>query len=284
MVRLGVAAAAAMVVLVLVAAAVRLAWAPVERRTLETFARRQKLRVTVANGPLLLQSLTLTRRWRTLGLSTGLSCSFLWAVRDGRVTINFTAAFLGWFVGAVVAEWRIAGLPRSGGTRLASLERRTVTAYLQRASGVLLALALAVLVGAFVRVLVLAGCADQGTSAVGQAFAWFARAATGLALVALTLRRVVTRRQPPASGDLIAADDALRARAANVLAGSAIAAAGVPTANLFAIAGTLLVHDGGDTSALGVGVMLLEQVVGFLVATSSTPARTRAPEGPVPAL
>ena len=57
MVRLGVAAAAAMVVLVLVAAAVRLAWAPVERRTLETFARRQKLRVTVANGPLLLQSL-----------------------------------------------------------------------------------------------------------------------------------------------------------------------------------------------------------------------------------
>src|SRR5689334_18536905 len=112
MARLGVAAAAAMVVLVLVAAMVRLTWVPVERRTLETFARRQQLRVTVANGPLLLQSLTLTRRWRTLGLSTGLSCSFLWAVRDGRVTINFTAAFLGWFVGAVVAEWRIAGLPR----------------------------------------------------------------------------------------------------------------------------------------------------------------------------
>ena len=285
MVRVGVAAVAALVVLVLVAAAVRTTRAPVERRALETFARRQQLRVTVANGPLLLQSLTMTRRWRTLGLSTGIACGFLWAVRDGRVTLNFTAAFLGWFVGAVVAEWRIAGLPRTGGTRLASLERRTVTAYLRRTSGTLLALALVVLVGAFIRVLLLAGADGgvDGAAAVRQAFAWFAVAATGLALVALTLRHVVTRRQPPASGDLIAADDALRARAATVLAGSAIAAAGVPTANLFALAGGLLVQDGSDTSALGVGIMLLEQVVGCLVATSPSPARTRALEGPVPA-
>jgi hypothetical protein len=289
MVRVGVAAVAALVVLVLVAAAVRSTRAPVERRTLETFARRQRLTVTAANGPLLLQSLTLTRRWRTLGLSTGLACGFLWAVRDGRVTLNFTAAFLGWFVGAVVAEWRIAGLPRRpDGPRAASLERRTVTAYLRPESGALLLAALLVLVGAFVAVVVRArGATGTATGAAGttattgQAAAWLLAAVVGLAVVWLTLRRVVTRRQPPAAADLLAADDALRARAANVLAGSAIAAAGVPTASLFALVGGLQ-PDGGDLASMGIGILVLEQVVGFLVATSASPARTRAPGSVVP--
>jgi hypothetical protein len=277
--RVGVAAIAAVVVLVLVVAGVRSARAPVERRTLETFARRQRLTVTVDNGPLLLQCLTLTRRWRALGLATGVACGFLWAVRDGRVTLNFTTAFLGWFVGAVVAEWRIAGLPRPEGTRAASLERRTVTAYLRRESGALLVLALLVLVGAFVGVVVRPRDAAGST---GEAVAWLAATVLGLALVGLTLRRLVTRRQPPAAADLLAADDALRARAANVLAGSAIAAAGVPTASLFALVGGLQPQDRADLASLGVGILVLEQVVGFLVATAASPARTRALDRAVP--
>ena len=277
MFRVGVAAVAALVVLGLMAAAVQSARSPVQRRTLETFARRRLLTVTADNGALLLQSLTLTRRWRTLGLWTGIACGFLWAVRDGRVTLNFTTAFLGWFVGAVVAEWRIAGLPRPAeGPRAASLERRTVTAYLRRESGALLALALLVLVGAFVAVLVRARDATGAAAATGQAVAWLAAAVLGLAVVGLTLRRVVTRRQPPAAAELLAADDALRARAANVLAGSAIAAAGVPTANLFTLVGDLQPHDTGGLASLGLAIMVLEQVVGFLVATTTSPARRPA--------
>lgn len=269
----GVVALGMLLALAALVAGVRMSGGPVSRARLERFARRQHLTLTSTNAALVVRSLALTRRWRALGLSTGVACGVLWALREGSLTVNFLAGFLGWFVGAVVAEWRIAGVtPPEERRRVASLERRTVAAYLRTGSRVLLGAALAGLVTAFVATVAASGVQEAGP--VVEAAAWLLVAGVGLALVALTLRHVVTRPQPPTTPDVIAADDALRARAANVLAGSAIAAAGVPTAALLELLG-LSRHDDGTWASLGLGVMIVELVVGFVVATTASPARTR---------
>jgi hypothetical protein len=269
----GVAALGILLVLAALVAGVRMSGEPVSRARLERFARRQHLTLTSANAALVVRSLALTRRWRALGLWTGLATGLLWALREGSLTINFLTAFLGWFVGAVVAEWRTAGVtPPEDRRRVASLERRTVAAYLRTGSRLLLGAALAGLVAAFLATVAASGL--QEARPVLEAAAWLLVAGVGLALVALTLRHVVTRPQPPASPDVIAADDALRARAANVLAGSAIAAAGVPTAALLGLLG-LSRHDDESWASLGLGVMVVELIVGFVVAMTASPARTR---------
>ena len=259
------------VVLLLLRVAFRLASEPVPRSQLERFAHRQRLTVTTRNGPLLLRALGLTHRWRILGLWAGLLAAGLWAARNGQLSFNFTAAFLGWFVGAVVAEWRIAGIPVSGGRRLASLERRTVRGYLNAEATFLLGLALVVLAAALTAALWLGP--DEGGETRREATAWLAGILVGLVLVAATLRRVVTRPQPPAAPDLVAADDALRARAAAVLAGSVIAALGFPTGTAFELVGRGRAVDQGSWSGIGFAVMVLEVVVGYLVATRANPAR-----------
>lgn len=268
MMRTVMVALAVVVALGLLGTVVRMSGPPVTRRQLETFARRRGVTITAANGPLVIDSLALTRSWRTFGLGTGLACGLLWAAREGQLTLNFTSAFLGWFVGAVLAEWRISGLPRDDGRRAASLERRTVSGYLSMEARALLVLALAVLAGSFFTVLVMAGTTDAATTS--RALAWAGAAMVGLVLVSLTLRRVATRPQPPAAPDLVAADDALRASAATVLAGSVIAAAGMPTATMFELIGGQ-VNDGGAWASVGLGVMVLELVVGFVVATIAAP-------------
>ena len=262
-----------LVALVMLAQAVRLSVRPVSRAQVETFARRQHLTITAANGVLIVRSLGLTRRWRTLGLWTGIVCGFLWALQDAEVTLNFTAAFLGWFVGAVIAEWRLAGLPRDSGPRSASLERRTVSRYLSRSAQVVLGLALLVLAVSCVAVLLRAGATDGAVTL--RALVWISATSLGLVLVGLTLRRVATRPQPPSAPDLVAADDALRARAANVLAGSVIAAAGLPTAAMFELIGAQVGGDRAGWASAGLAVLLLELVLGFLVATSASPATRR---------
>lgn len=270
----GIAALGMLFVLAVLVGGLRVAQGPVSRGRLERLARRQRLALTPANAPLVVRSLALTRRWRALGLSTGLAAGLLWALRDGSLTLNFLAGFLGWFAGAVVAEWRLAGPSPAEPRRSASLEPRTMSGYLRPASAALLALVLAALLVAVVGTSAVAG-RQQGQVRM-EAVAWLLAALGGLALVALTLRRVVTRSQPPAAPDVIAADDALRARAANVLAGSAVAAAGVPTAGVLELLGRVVADDGTWATA-GLWVMLLELLAGYLVATWTSPARTKGP-------
>ncbi|NNM46610.1 hypothetical protein [Knoellia koreensis] len=240
---------------------------PVSRPRLEKFAARQRLRVTADNGPLVLHALGITQRWRTLGLWTGIACGVLWSLREGRLTLDFAAAFIGWFAGAVVAEWRIAGIPRGEGRRAASLAPRTLSSYLRRGPLVTLAVALAIWLGATI-------AAALRTGGLAP-WAWAAVTLSGLALLVLTLRRVVDRPQPPAGDDLVAADDALRARAAAVLTGSAIAALGLPTAAVFEVAGrSEAVYGNASWAAIGLLLMLLELGVGWRLATDASPART----------
>lgn len=274
MTRAGVVVVAVIVTLGLMGLSVKMSRSPLSRRHLETFARRQALTITAGNGPLVVRCLAINRTWRRVGLWSGIACGFLWAARDGQISLNLTVAFLGWFVGAAVAEWRVAGLPRGDGRRLASLERRTVSSYLSSAAQALVALSVLVLAASFLAVVLTTKVADD--SATIWALLWVAAAAVGLGLVGLTLRRVAIRRQPPAAPELLAADDALRASAAAVLAGSAIAAMGLPTAAMFELIGNQAPGDAGAWAGGGLAVMLVEFILGYLVATRTTPAPQRS--------
>jgi len=273
-VRLVVLLVAALLGVVLLVVVAGVSTAPVSLPRLRRFAARQELLVTEANGPLVVRALAVTRRWRALGLTTGVLLGLLWALRDAQLKLDFTAAFLGWFVGAVVAEWRLAGLAVEQGRRTASLARRTVAAYLRRDAAVLLGLACLALVGLYVAVMARAGSGAPGLR--GEATLWLAAAAAGLAAVTATLRRVASRPQPAVDGDLLAADDALRARSANVLAGSAIVAAGYPAASLLGLLGTTTGADGEAWAGSSLAALVVTVVVGWLVAVRPSPAR-RAP-------
>ncbi|MGO4343048.1 hypothetical protein, partial [Pedococcus sp. 2YAF34] len=100
------------------------------------------------------------------------------------------------------------------------------------------------------------------------------------AAVTATLRRVASRPQPAVDGDLLAADDALRARSANVLAGSAVVAAGYPAASLLGLLGTTFERSSGAWAGTSVAALLLTVVVGWLVAVRPSPARRAVRPGP----
>lgn len=208
----------------------------VTRARVERFARRQRLVITPDNGGRVMTYLGTTRRWRTAGLVVGALTGLLWSLPEGTLTLSFTALFAGWFAGAVIAEWRIASLPTDG-RRSALLRPRLLSDYLgpvTRALPVLSAgvcgmLALAAVVGALRH--------DQGQ--VDSALGWVGAAAAGLALVCVVQRHVLMRSQPPAAADILAADDAIRARSLRVLAGSAVAAAGFPAASLVDVVSTV---------------------------------------------
>ncbi|MGA8980091.1 MAG: hypothetical protein WB473_13370 [Pedococcus sp.] len=265
-----VAAALGAVVLVLVA---RNATGPVSLARTRRFARRQELLVTTTNGPLVVRALAVTHRWRVMGLSTGVFLGLLWALRDAQLTINLAAAFLGWFVGAVIAEWRLAGLPTQEGRRTASLARRTVWGYLRGDSAALLVATCLALAGLFVAV---AMRSHTEGAVLTEAVGWLLVAALGLGAVWATLLRVVSRPQPRSTPELLAADDALRARSANVLAGSAIVAAGYPASSLLALMGATAAADiRQDWAAAGLVSLFVTVLVGWLVAVRPSPVRTR---------
>ena len=251
---------------------------PVTLSRTRRFARRQELLVTTSNGPLVVRALAVTHRWRVLGLTTGLLLGLLWALRDARLNLNFTAAFLGWFVGAVVAEWRLSGLPVEGGRRSASLARRTIWGYLRADSAALLVLTCVALVGLFAAVTVRS---DGDERVLLEAGGWLLVAVVGLGAVAATLRRVVSRPQPGSAPELVDADDALRARSANVLAGSAIVAAGYPAASLLTLmADTDSLDSVSSWGATSLVALLVTVVVGWLVAVRRSPVRSRPSASP----
>lgn len=199
---------------------------PPSRASVEAFARRQALVLTEANAPLVVASLTITHRWRRFGLVTGVALGFMWALPQGRVELNFVAMLLGWFAGAVVAEWRVSA-PERGTRRRADLAPRTLASYVTATNRASLGVVLGLLALAMAR---------SGMLAVARPALWSswliatAECVVGGLVLWAVARRVVGRARP-SEPDLRNADDALRSNSLTALSGSAVALAAVPAAS-----------------------------------------------------
>ena len=203
-----------LVVLILFGALIGLA--PLKQHVVERFAGRQALHLTHGNAAHVVSALTITHRWRRVGLVVGLALGVLWALKDSGITLDLFAGFLGWFVGAVVAQWRIGTLGEPGERRAASLASRSVTSYVTRANLVLLGVAVVAWASLAVAAAVRAGLTRE----------WWFDLITSLALLlvlALTARAIISRPSGFVDHDVREADDALRGHGLTVLAGSAIA-------------------------------------------------------------
>src|SRR5262245_51696373 len=103
------------------------AQAPVAPRRLAGFAHRQRLVITPGNGNHVIAYLAATRRWRAFGLAGGIVASLLSSLP--ALTVSSLPLFAGWFVGALLAEFRVL-TPRSGPRRAALVSPRRMASYL----------------------------------------------------------------------------------------------------------------------------------------------------------
>lgn len=259
-----------LIVGVLLVLAVMVAWAaahgPLRRGTVERFSHRQRLELTDNNAAHVVGALLVTHRWRRAGLVVGLGVGLVWSMLHGALTLHLIAGLLGWFVGAVVAEWRIGRLARPGERRSAALAPRGVARYLT--AGVR---AIVGLVGVALLVLLAVAAVRGG----GQA-AWWGWLGYVLALatgIVLTARAVVARPSGFVDPGVRAADDALRCHGLTVLAGSAVAAAYPPFAGL----ALLVAYPAGVPYSAdppwALGIVLGCLLTGYLVAAWSPSTR-----------
>lgn len=239
---------------------------PLKRSTVERFARRQRLELTDANAGYVVSALLITHRWRRAGLVLGLLAGLAWSLQHGSISLHFLAGFLGWFVGAVVAEWRISGLDQAGQRRAAGLQPRSLARYVTP-----LVLAIAGVVG-----LVLLGAAVAAAVRAGVTWAWagwLAYSLGVLALLWLTFRATIARPSGFVDGAVRGADDALRCHGLTVLLGSGIAVA-YPAVSAFAVAS---VHPDGMPYSMDPAWTLLVMtaliLLGLWVAVWSPSAR-----------
>lgn len=194
---------------------------PVSRARLERFARRQALRITIANGPVVIDYLATTRRWRVAGFVAGSLVSFGVGFTQRSSYSGGAAALVGWFVGALVAEWRSDSRRAEPGRRSASLVARRLSDYVPPAFSVANAVVWVATVALGVSVLV-----QQQVSA----YAVIVELCVALVvtpLIWLIARRIIDRPQGICPPDVLAADDALRSRSLHVLAGCTFAINGL---------------------------------------------------------
>ena len=247
---------------------------PVPRHRLHAFAVRQELVITPSDGALVIRYLATTRRWRTVGLTTGVGAAAGWALRDGEVRFDALSAFAGWFVGAVVAEWRVAtaGPPDRPSARLAPRLLRDHVGPVGRWSPVA-GLAVAAALAAWA----LADAAAGGDVDVLRVLGLLVLAVAALGVPAVVGRHVLERRQPAdLAPDVLAADDAVRRRSLHVLAGCALALVAWPSSTL-----VQQVPAADGPASLLVGLVVLSSIIGgWLVAR--TPYRLQPHPDPVP--
>lgn len=256
----------ALIVLVLALVGWFVAGSPLPRRTVEKFARRQQLDLTESNASLVVSALLITHRWRRAGLVLGLLVGLVWSLRSGGPTLSFLAGLLGWFVGAVIAEWRISGLEQAGPRRSAALAPRGLTRYLT--PGVRLIAAAVVLVLAGV-----AGTAAVRAGLTGSWVGWVLYAVVLVVALVLTGRTIVERPSGFVDADIRDADDALRCHGLTVLVGAGIATAYPALSGLAVLAaypgGVPMSAEPAWTLLIFVGCL----VVGLFVAVWSSSAR-----------
>lgn len=269
----------AVVVLIGVGLTATMANSPVSRVRLERFARRQCLDVSAASGDQIIRYLATTRRWRTAGLGLGFLASVAWSLPQPTASIDSITLFAGWFLGALVAEIRVAHLAH-GPRRAASLQRRQPAAYLSRPAWALVpgAAVLAVAVAATTTWAAAVGSARPDWWSAGWLVAALATAATVRAIQLHVLRRP----QPLVAPDVLATDDAIRSRSLHVLAGGGAAIV------LLCVSAQLDAIHPLATDAVGAieiwhdGGVFLIAALGWYVATVTWSPWRRGRGGPAP--
>ena len=236
---------------------------PVAPPRVTRFALRYGLSLDADSTSAVLRYLGTTRRWRLVGLVVGLAYGVGAGISDHSLSVDLATGFLGWFGGALVAEWRVA-LASPGARRTATLSPRRLQQYVGRVALAVPVAALVVTAGVGVVALV-----TGQTSARRVAAAGFLGVAVVVAAAAVVALRHVVRRAQPGSLDpaVIAADDAIRGRSLHVLCGSA-------TCFLLGIAGALVTLSSlGHPAAtvLSLSTLVGGLLVGWLVATEVRP-------------
>ncbi|GIH08665.1 hypothetical protein Rhe02_67320 [Rhizocola hellebori] len=222
----------------------RVSGSPVYPSQVLAFSTRQRLAITVDNGNHVIAYLATTRRWRALGLAMGVVASVLTGLP--AISINSLPLLAGWFAGALIAELRVLP-PPSGPQRMAFVTRRKLSTYVSPPGRALFRVAAVLIV-------------PIGLISPMRTLPWTVGALAVVALVLVIQRRVLDRPQPAGSPDLIAADDAIRSRSLNVLAGGGTALI------LFLVLGQLF-KLGLDPVLAFVGYVLVA-ILGWAVATS----------------
>lgn len=244
----------------------------VSRRRVERFAVRQGLVVTVDNGNQVIRYLATTRRWRVAGFVAGLVASGIFFRQPSEnisVGAELIVIFVGWFAGALIAEVRVEHLEH-GRIRAASLQPRRPERYVQRFTWALVPAAAVVAVAT--------GAATAAAAALGWAepnWAWagfWLLVGLGVAATVRTIQHAVLRRpQPLAAPDVIAADDAIRARALAVLS-----AGGAALVLLMVLNQIGSVHPVGVRDSVIYGIRfygaLAVALFGWIVAASPPPS------------
>jgi hypothetical protein len=238
---------------------------PVSRRRVERFASRQQLEITSGNGDLVIRYLATTRRWRSAGLATGLLASVVYGVSRGTSSADVPAEFIGWFLGAVVAEWRLSGID-PGANRAALLVPRRRSDYLSRPARIMTDATLAIMFGAGLTDI--AWTVLDGAPVSAPHVALLLLAAAVVVIVALVQRRLLARPQPVAARDLLAADDAIRSRSLHVLTGSALA---VVTPLLVPLALDLVTGWPSAFAGVVTAAYFIGPFAGWLIATGRPP-------------
>lgn len=242
---------------------------PIRKTRVDRFAARQVLPITPVNGEQVVRALGITHRWRRLGLMSGFAVAATVAAMQARIEVNFLAMFLGWFVGSLVAEWRISAPPAQTERRVASLGVRSLSNYLTPSTRITAGAVVGLLVGALI---VTAPSLLEATARAPWLTAAVETLLGGVALWAVS-RRVVGRPQPAASSDAVETDNALRGHALTVIAGSAIALATQPLGTLIALVPGL---DPAYAALIGFGLLVAGLLLGWYVAAQSPSVRERA--------
>ena len=198
-----------------VLAAVMLTWsifkAAVNREEIDQWASRRGLTLTEQNSPVIADYLVRTRKYRLKGALIGLVIPF----QLGVVGLEMA---LGYLLGALYAEFT-QERPVDSGTRAATLAPRSVEDYLP--SYVLVVLRAVSASMAVLMPLYLWGPAREGSGAPQvSAILGGAYAAVLPLVIEYLLRRMVAQPQPALSGDLLAADDAIRSSSIHAVAGA----------------------------------------------------------------
>jgi hypothetical protein len=198
------------------------AFGPVPRRYVDRLLRRYPIRMTAENGPMVVRRLARVRAARTLG---GLGGVLFWGAASavGLHPDLLAATAVGYLLGAIVAELPSRRDRVAASHPAATLVPRRLRDYVP--FGIVVAPPIVLVVAVVFEIAVSLG--SQRTN-LGNSAAWRGPVGVGAMMLAsaLTLgtaRMILYRRQPYTTGEMVSADDALRAASLHCVCGGGYA-------------------------------------------------------------